>query len=146
MSPNAKAMHVCGMVLSLANWYVTCKKMPPKRSVVKVTRQWCSSEKSSLAEKEIIPRLMSYVVTETGFEAIERLRFLTSFPPPGTCKREGGEKTQPFNCFASHPVRLSSLLLPVLFFSAKEDFSTIAIAKLLISFRNVHCYIFDRAT
>ena len=41
--------------------------------------------------------------TETGLEAIERLRFLASFPLPGTGKREGGEKTQPFNCFASHP-------------------------------------------
>ena len=46
------------------------------------------------------------VYTKTGFEAIERLRFLASFPLPGTSKREGDEKTQPFNRFASHPVTL----------------------------------------
>ena len=44
--------------------------------------------------------------TETGMEAIERLRFLASFPLPGTGKRAGGEKMQPFNRFASHPVTL----------------------------------------
>ena len=42
--------------------------------------------------------------TEMGLEAIERLCFLASFPLPGTGKREGGKKTQPFNRFASHPV------------------------------------------
>ena len=36
-------------------------------------------------------------------EAIERLRFLASFGPPSTSKRKGGEKTQPFNRFHSHP-------------------------------------------
>ena len=36
-------------------------------------------------------------------EAIERLRFLASFGPPSTGKRKGGEKTQPFNLFHSHP-------------------------------------------
>ena len=46
--------------------------------------------------------------TETGLEAIERLRFLASFPLPGTGKREGGEKIQPFNRFASHPVIILS--------------------------------------
>ena len=40
---------------------------------------------------------------QTGMEAIERLRFLASFGPPSTSKRKGGEKTQPFNCFHSHP-------------------------------------------
>ena len=30
--------------------------------------------------------------TETGLEAIERLRFLASFPLPGTGKRVGGKK------------------------------------------------------
>ena len=35
-------------------------------------------------------------------DGIERLRFLASFHLPG--KREGGEKTQPFNRFVSHPV------------------------------------------
>ena len=42
--------------------------------------------------------------TEMGLEAIERLRFLASFPLLGTGKREGGKKTQPFNRFASHTV------------------------------------------
>ena len=37
-----------------------------------------------------------------GLEAIERLRFLA--PAPGTGTREGGEKMQPFNRFASHTV------------------------------------------
>ena len=41
--------------------------------------------------------------TGMGMEAIEMLRFLASFPPPGTGKREGGEKMQPFNRCASHP-------------------------------------------
>ena len=40
---------------------------------------------------------------QTGMEAIEGLCFLASFGPPGTGKRKGGEKTQPFNCFDSHP-------------------------------------------
>ena len=41
-------------------------------------------------------------------EAFEGLRFLASFGPPGTGKRKGGEKTQPFNHFHSHPgIRLS---------------------------------------
>ena len=40
---------------------------------------------------------------QTGMEAIERLRFLASFCPPSTGKRKGGEKTQPFNRFHSHP-------------------------------------------
>ena len=40
-------------------------------------------------------------------EAIERLRFLV----PGTVEREGGEKTQPFNRFPSHPVNLKCLFL-----------------------------------
>ena len=39
-----------------------------------------------------------------GLEAIERLHFLASFPLPVTGKREGGEKMQRFNRFASHPV------------------------------------------
>ena len=43
------------------------------------------------------------IYTETGLEAIERFCFLASFPPPGTGKREGGEKMQPFNRCASHP-------------------------------------------
>ena len=42
--------------------------------------------------------------TETGLEAIERLLFLASFPLPSTGKKEGGEKTQPFNRIPSHPV------------------------------------------
>ena len=42
--------------------------------------------------------------TETGLEAVERLCFLASFPLPGTGKREGGKKTQPFNRFACNPV------------------------------------------
>ena len=50
--------------------------------------------------------------TETGLEAIERLRFLASFPLPGTGQREGGEKTQPFNRFASHPVNVIDPLSP----------------------------------
>ena len=32
-------------------------------------------------------------------EAIEGLRFFASFGPPGTGKRKGGEKTQPFDRF-----------------------------------------------
>ena len=40
---------------------------------------------------------------QTGMEAIEGLRFLASFGPPGTGKRKGGEKKQPFNRFHSHP-------------------------------------------
>ena len=42
---------------------------------------------------------------QTRMEAIERLRFLASFGPPvpGTGKRKGGEKTQTFNRFHSHP-------------------------------------------
>ena len=32
------------------------------------------------------------VCTETGLEAIESLRFLNSFPLPGTGKREGGRQ------------------------------------------------------
>ena len=43
--------------------------------------------------------------TEAGLEAMERLRFLASFPLPGTGKREGGEKKQPFNRFPAHLVR-----------------------------------------
>ena len=42
--------------------------------------------------------------TKTGLEAIKRFCCLASFPLPGTGKREGGEKTQPFNHFAAHPV------------------------------------------
>ena len=53
-----------------------------------------------------------YPYTETGLEAIERLHFLASFPPSGTGKREEGEKTQPFNCFASHPVISLSCVVP----------------------------------
>ena len=41
---------------------------------------------------------------------MERLRFLASFPLPGVGKREGGEKTQPFSGFASHPVIVVKLL------------------------------------
>ena len=40
--------------------------------------------------------------TETGSEAIERLRFLASFPLADTGKREEGEKTQPFNRSPPH--------------------------------------------
>ena len=40
---------------------------------------------------------------QTGMEAIERLRFLASFGPPGTGKKKGGKKMQPFNRFHSHP-------------------------------------------
>ena len=61
-------------------------------------------------------RLNGYHVhlrTETGLEAIERLHFLASFPLPGTGKREGGEKTQPFNRFASHPVTPFAIALGV---------------------------------
>ena len=36
-------------------------------------------------------------------EAIERLRFLSSFGLPITGKRKGGQKMQPFNRFHSHP-------------------------------------------
>ena len=51
----------------------------------------------------LVPRVHSDC-TETGLDAIERLRFLASFPLPGTGKREGGEKTQPFSHFPSHLV------------------------------------------
>ena len=49
-----------------------------------------------------------YETTETGLEAMERLRFLAPFPLPGTSKREReeDEKTQPFNRFASNPVTI----------------------------------------
>ena len=40
---------------------------------------------------------------QTGMEAIEGLHFLASIGPPGTGKRKGGEKMQPFNRFHSHP-------------------------------------------
>ena len=40
---------------------------------------------------------------QPGMEAIERLRFLTSFGLPSAGKIKGGEKTQPFNRFHSHP-------------------------------------------
>ena len=39
---------------------------------------------------------------QTGMEAIEGLCFLASFGPPGTGKRKGGEKMQPFKRFHSH--------------------------------------------
>ena len=42
---------------------------------------------------------------QPGMEAIERLRFLA----PGTGEREGGKKTQPFNCFPSHRVRVNDV-------------------------------------
>ena len=44
-----------------------------------------------------------HVFKQTGMEAIEGLRFLASFGPPGTGKRKGGEKMQPFNRFHSQP-------------------------------------------
>ena len=42
---------------------------------------------------------------QTGMDVIERLRFLA----PGTGEREGGKKTQPFNCFPSHRVRVNDV-------------------------------------
>ena len=42
-------------------------------------------------------------------EAFEGLRFLASFGPPDTGKRKGGEKTQPFNHFHSHPGNVRSM-------------------------------------
>ena len=42
--------------------------------------------------------------TGVGMEAIEGLRFLASLPLAGTGRTEGGQKTQPFNHFHSHPV------------------------------------------
>ena len=51
------------------------------------------------------------IITETGLEEIERLRFLASFPLPGTGKREGGEKKQPFNRFPPHLVIFLVILL-----------------------------------
>ena len=41
-------------------------------------------------------------------EAIERLRFLASFGLPSAGKIKGGEKTQPFNRFHSHPATSTS--------------------------------------
>ena len=40
---------------------------------------------------------------QTGMKAFEGLRFLASLGLPGTSKRKGGEKMQPFNRFLSHP-------------------------------------------
>ena len=45
---------------------------------------------------------------QPGMEAIERLRFLASFGLPSTGKIKGGEKTQPFNRFHSHPATSTS--------------------------------------
>ena len=56
------------------------------------------------AKYRVTSMVIFYPYTETGLEAIERLHFLASFPPPCTGKREEGKKTQPFNRFASHPV------------------------------------------
>ena len=52
-----------------------------------------------------------------GSEAIERLRFLAYPPLAGTMQREGGEKTQPFNC--SQP-RLGILFLGYLFHTKNQ--------------------------
>ena len=74
-------------------------------------RAGSSSSAQKIPCSQVKPMILR---TETGFEAIERFRFLASFPLPDTGKREGGEKTQPFNRFASHPVmselRLDSVL------------------------------------
>ena len=62
-------------------------------------------------QQKLLQRRAVQPTTETGLEAIERLRFLASFPLTGTGKREGGEKTQPFNCFPSHLVMLHDIIL-----------------------------------
>ena len=63
---------------------------------------------------------LSKKYTKTGLEVIERLRFLASFPLPDTGKREGGEKMQPFNRFASHPVKIKNHVMSH-FFKTEYD-------------------------
>ena len=63
-------------------------------------------------------------IKQTGMEAMEGLHFLASFGPPGTGKRKGGEKTQPFNRFHSHP---SSTLRTGLILRLGQSFSWIYI-------------------
>ena len=50
-----------------------------------------------MSAKELCRRFISNQYNGVGSEAIERLRFLTSLPLPGTRY----EKTQPFNRFQS---------------------------------------------
>ena len=73
-----------------------------------------------------------YIATETGLVAIERLCFLASFPQPGTGKREGGEKTQHFNRFASRPfigvlkeIKLNRFVSPADFISLPATHSRV---------------------
>ena len=67
-------------------------------------------------------------------EAIERLHFLASFDPPSTGKRKGGEKTQPFNRFHSHPGTFSSRSIEILLFDSAAGVSHGINARLLTDF------------
>ena len=59
---------------------------------------------SSSSERNHKRKYLFYLgIKQTGMEAIEGLHFLVPFGPPGTAKRKGGEKMQPFNRFHSHP-------------------------------------------